>query len=136
MKEEQNNVLSWVFTNTSEMMQPISTWEWGDEKDAMMASPKNHRILFENDDVRILDVIINPEEKEELHTHRWKSIFIVDALADMRYYGASGEVEFERAAPPLLEHTLVTWKEPEGLHAVENISPTQTLHGIRIELKR
>jgi len=81
-------------------------------------------------------VIINPGEKEAFHTHRWKSVFIVDALADMRYYRASGEMEFENAAPPQLERTLVTWKEPEGLHAVENISLHQTLHGIRIELKR
>jgi hypothetical protein len=137
MKEEKKHVLGWEFVDTSETIQPNETWEWGDEKDAMIASPQNHRILFENQEIRILDVIINPGEREELHTHRWKSVFIVDALASMRYLGASGEVVFERTVPPVpITRTVVTWKEPEGLHAIENISLNQTIHGIRIELKR
>jgi hypothetical protein len=127
----------WQFVDTSSMLKPIENWHWGEEKDAMEASIQHHRVLFENEDVRVLEVIINPGEKEDFHTHKLKSIFIVDSIADMRYYGPQGEIQFEQKAPPAhVFRTSVTWKEPEGLHAIENLSQTQVIHGIRIELKR
>jgi len=127
----------WQFIDTSSMLEPIENWCWKEEKDAMQASTKNHRILFENEEVRILEVVIMPGEKEDFHTHKWKSVFIVDSLADMRYYGPQGEIQYERKAPPPAAfRTSVTWKEPEGLHAIENLSNTQVIHGIRIEMKR
>ncbi|MGE5195738.1 MAG: hypothetical protein ACM3JI_00210 [Anaerolineae bacterium] len=128
--------MQWQFLDTSQMVEPTKNWPWTENKDAMVAAVNNHRVLFENQDVRVLEVVIRPGEKEELHTHRWKSIFIVDSLADMRYYGADGRIVFERPAPPFrVAGTTFTWKEPEGLHAIENLSQTQILHGIRIELK-
>jgi hypothetical protein len=94
-------------------------------------------VLFENEEVRILEVTIQPGEKEDFHTHRLKSVFIVDALADMRYFGPQGEIQYERKAPPPhVFRTSVTWKEPEGLHAIENLSQDQVIHGIRIEIKK
>lgn len=126
----------WQFLDTSSMLEPVVDWSWGENKDAMQASTKNHRVLFENDEVRILEVTIKPQEKEDFHTHKWKSVFIVDSLADMRYYGPKGEIQYERKAPPPdVFCTSVTWKEPEGLHAIENLSHTQAIHGIRIEIK-
>lgn len=126
----------WNYVDTSAMLMPVEDWPWGEELDAMQAASQHHRLLFENEEVRVLEVTIPPGEKEELHTHRWKSVFIVDSLADMRYYGPKGEIQFERAAPPPhVVGTSFTWKEPEGLHAIENTSATQVLHGIRIELK-
>lgn len=126
----------WNYVDTSALFTPVEDWPWGEETDAMEAAWQHHRLLFENEEVRILEVTIPPGEKEELHTHRWKSVFIVDSHADMRYFGTNGEIEFERKAPPAhVAGTSVTWKEPEGLHAIENTSATQTLHGIRIEIK-
>ncbi len=112
-------------------------WKWTEDKDAMQAAPDYHRVLFENEEVRVLEVIIKPGEKEDFHTHQWKSVFIVDSLADMRYFGAEGEVRYESKAPPRdVFRTSLTWKEPEGLHAIENLSQDQVIHGIRIELKK
>ncbi len=126
----------WQFIDTASMLQPLEEWLWKEEKDAMQASTRNHRILFENDAVRVLEVTIHPGEKEDFHTHQWKSVFIVDSLADMRYFGPQGEIQYERKAPPRDAFcTSVTWKEPEGLHAIENLSQDQVIHGIRIEIK-
>lgn len=126
----------WQFIDTASLLQPLEDWHWDESHDAMQASTKNHKILFENDEVRILEVVINPREKEDFHTHRLKSVFIVDALADMRYFGPQGEIQYERKAPPAdVFCTSVTWKEPEGLHAIENVSHDRVIHGIRIEIK-
>lgn len=126
----------WQYIDTSTMLEPIEDGHWEEKQDAMEASTKHHRVLFENKDVRILEVVINPGEKEDFHTHKWKSVFIADSVADMRYYGPEEKVVWERKAPPRDGfRTSVTWKEPEGRHAIENLSSDQVIHGIRIELK-
>jgi hypothetical protein len=35
-------------------------WPWSDELDALMAAPKHHWLVFENDRVRVLDTRIAP----------------------------------------------------------------------------
>lgn len=48
-------------------------------QDGVAAAPENHRVIFENDDIRVLDVLVRPGEREVLHHHRWPSVFVVDA---------------------------------------------------------
>jgi hypothetical protein len=116
-----------------------SDWSWPDSLDAVEAAPDSHRVLFENDRVRAVEVVIPPGETEPRHTHRWPSVLLVDRAARIRYYDAEGTVAYEspeRAAdesatlsPPRAE-----WMEPEGPHAVENID-TVPYHALRVELK-
>ena len=53
-------------------------WPWPDDLDACIAAPASHHVLFENDAVRVLEVIIEPGTREPLHTHRTPSVMIVD----------------------------------------------------------
>lgn len=116
-----------------------SDWPWPDSLDAVEAAPKSHRVLMENDRVRVVEVVISPGEKEPVHTHRWPSVMLVDRAARIRYYDEDGDVAFEsperaegetaETSPPRTE-----WMEPEGPHAVENVDTTP-YHAIRIELK-
>jgi hypothetical protein len=48
--------------------------DWPDSLDAVTAAPANHKVVFENDKVRILQVIGEPYVLEPLHTHKWPSI--------------------------------------------------------------
>ena len=57
-------------------------WEYPDSLDALVAAPGSHRLLFENDDVRVLETTIGPGETVPLHTHRWPSVLYVVATAD------------------------------------------------------
>jgi hypothetical protein len=50
------------------------TWEHPDELDAVVAAPTSHRIVFENEDVRVLEVTVAPGVHEPEHTHRWPSV--------------------------------------------------------------
>jgi hypothetical protein len=110
-------------------------WPWPDSLDAVVAAPKSHRIFIENEQVRVLEVMIEPGEKEPPHTHRWPSVMIVDRRSRIRYYSEEDKLVYETPmnseAPENLEPR---WMDPEGLHAVENID-SKPLHAIRIEIK-
>lgn len=49
-----------------------------DPLDAVVAAPKNHRVLFEDDHIRILEVTVQPGETENIHIHRNASVQIYD----------------------------------------------------------
>jgi hypothetical protein len=102
--------------------------------DAPLAAPASHRVVLENERVRVLEVTIEPGVREPEHTHQAASVMIVDEPAQIRYY-AAGALQFESSArtgsPPGVR---VRWMEPEGPHAVQNIDQHR-YHAVRIELR-
>jgi hypothetical protein len=109
-------------------------WPWPETMDALLAAPGSHRVLLENDRVRVLDVVIGPGAREPEHTHQAPSVMIVDEPARIRYY-AGGAVRFESPARSGFSPGVrVCWMEPEGPHSVENIDEHR-YHAIRVELK-
>jgi hypothetical protein len=58
-----------------------TTSTWDSALDAVVAAPANHRVLFENDRVRVLEVNLAPDEEEPTHHHRWRSIFVLDQVS-------------------------------------------------------
>jgi hypothetical protein len=65
---------------------PDEQWPWPDTLDACVAAPQSHRLLFENEVVRVLEVSIEPGTREPVRTHRAPSVMIVDGPARIRYY--------------------------------------------------
>jgi len=53
---------------------PRSEADWPDSLDAVKAAPANHKIVFENDKIRILEVVGDPYVLEPLHTHQWPGV--------------------------------------------------------------
>lgn len=49
-------------------------WEWPEDLDALKAAPDNHKIVYEDKNVRVLAVILDGKKSEPIHTHKWKSI--------------------------------------------------------------
>src|SRR5271165_1175988 len=43
--------------------------------DAVIAAPKHHKVLFENGQLRVLEVTLEPNDEEPVHHHRWPSVF-------------------------------------------------------------
>jgi hypothetical protein len=97
--------------------------------DAVIASPKTHKVLFENDAVRVLQVEIAPGVKEPLHEHQYKSITIIESPAKLRYEDKNGKLITD------LFNEGVSWIEPVGLHTAQNVD-TKPFKGYRIELKK
>jgi ketosteroid isomerase-like protein len=109
---------------------------WPAKLDAVRAAPKNHKILMENDQVRVLEVSLAPDEKEPLHHHKWPSVLYIQEAGDFIDYDSEGKVIFDtRKLPEPLSFPLTMQKEPEAPHAVVNLSKTKPIRLIRVELK-
>jgi plastocyanin len=109
-------------------------WPWPQTMDALQAAPDSHHVLVDNDQVRVLEVVIEPGAREPEHTHQAPSVMIVDEPARIRYY-VGDTLQFESPAQsPAAAGTRVSWMEPECPHSVENIDQHR-YHAIRIELK-
>jgi hypothetical protein len=107
-----------------------------DVLDAVIAAPENHRILLENDRVRVLEVTLRPREKEPVHAHRWPSVLYIDKAGDFRDYDGQGKVLFDsRAGKEPIKYPMTQWLGPQAPHAVENLSD-ELIHLIRVELKK
>jgi hypothetical protein len=110
-------------------------WRWEDALDAVRAAPDQHRVLFENDDVRVLDTRIAPGERTPVHTHRWPAAHYVVSWSDFVRRDADGAmiVDTRTAGPKATPQAI--WGEPLPPHSLENVG-VALLHIISTEVKR
>ena len=67
--------------------------DWEPHLDAVIAAPGNHRVVFENDVLRVLEVTLLDGEEEPTHHHRWPSVFVFDQVqGPVHDLGPNGEV--------------------------------------------
>jgi hypothetical protein len=113
------------------------TWPWPDTLDAVVAAPRSHRVLFENERTRVLEVMIGPDQREPTHTHRWPSVMMVNRPARIRYYSGNTltYTSPEQPSPAVEPGPRVSWLDPEGPHSVENIDG-HPYGAFRIEFKQ
>jgi hypothetical protein len=128
--------LSSCATHTSPGNSSGQAWPWPEALDAARAASESHKILFENDRVRVFDVTVLPHTREPIHTHRWPSVAYVDRGGAFRDFDLNGNVVFDsrtaKGPPPKLPAAF--WDEPLAPHAIENLSD-EPVHLIRVELK-
>ena len=111
-------------------------WEWPDSLDALAAASAFHRLVLENDDVRVLETRIGPGETVPLHTHRWPSVLYVLAAGHVVRRDHEGRLLTDsRAAGPPAEAGSAAWVAPMPPHTVENVD-TSEIRLLNIELKR
>jgi hypothetical protein len=111
-------------------------WPWPDELDAMIAATKHHKLLLENERVRVLDTCIPSGERTAVHTHKWPATFYVMSWSDFIRYDDKDNVVLDSrtlANPPSAGTAM--WSEPLAPHSLENIG-SQDLRVISIELKK
>lgn len=106
---------------------------WGPELDAVRAAPANHKVVLENDRVRVLEVTVRPGEREPLHAHCNPSVLYVMERGALREHAADGRIlRDDKAAPATLPIT--QWHETDPPHSVENPG-TVPIRILRVELK-
>lgn len=102
------------------------TWEWPDSLDALMAAPEFHRLVLENDDVRVLETRIPPGATVPLHTHPWPSVVYVNATGHVvRRDHEGGLLTDTRATGTLAESGTASWLPPLPPHTVENTDDSE-----------
>ena len=100
-----------------------------------MAAPGSHRLLLENDAVRVLEARIGPGETVPLHTHRWPSVLYVVANAEHVRRDETGTVISDtrvEGGPAPAGSTF--WLTARGPHSVENVDEAE-IRLLNIELK-
>jgi hypothetical protein len=114
---------------------------WDPAFDAVIAAPQNHKVVFENDRLRVLEVTLEPDEEEPIHHHRWPSVFIFDQVqGPVHDIAPDGTIlPPNRDVMQALQKwdgkgSLVVDMAPQPLGRVLNASG-KTVHGIRIEMK-
>lgn len=108
---------------------------WGPELDAVVAAPGNHRVLLENEHVRVLEVTVPPHASEPVHAHCWPSTLYIQTMTDMLERDTTGKVVFDsRKLPVQPEPPFARWSGPQAPHSIENLGDAP-LTLIRVEQK-
>ena len=114
---------------------------WDPQLDAVIAAPKQHKVLFENDRLRVLEVILEADDEEPVHHHRWPSVFVFDQVQ-----GPVHDISPDGTVLPPNRDVMVALKEwdgngclvvhmaPQPAGRVHNASG-KPIHGVRIEMK-
>jgi hypothetical protein len=113
----------------------ISSWDHPDALDSLNAAPANHRLVYEDDRVRLLEVTILPGETEPLHGHKYPSVFAFDAVQPTLHdHTPDGKpVDLKRG---LLDNEFPACLSmgPQEPHAAQN-TDTYPQHFYRLEFK-
>jgi len=104
-----------------------------DAQDALVASPANHTVLFEDADVRVLDVHSQPHTREAVHTHRLPSVMYIEQQGAGTYDTPDGTDHRSHPTDPNFKPRVIGIKS-EGPHWTENTGDVP-FHAIRVEFK-
>ena len=89
--------------------------------DALAAAPRHHRLLLENDSVRVLDTCVEAGETVPLHAHQWPAAYYVLSWGDFVRRDEGGEIVLDsRKKPMAVAPGQAIWASPLGAaHAGE-----------------
>lgn len=119
----------------------LANSEWPPELDAVVAAPRHHRVVYENEHLRVLEVTLEPGDEEPVHHHRWPSVFVFDQVAGPVHDLAPDGTQLPDNRDVIKaisawdgQGCLVVHMAPQVPGRVFNASP-KTIHGIRVEMK-
>ena len=96
-------------------------------QDVVKVSPETHKVLLENEQVRVLDVHVKPGEKVGMHSHPAGILYyLTDGKLKITYPDGKTEEREVKAGTAL-------WSEAVT-HAVESVG-TAEFHEVHTELK-
>jgi hypothetical protein len=124
-------------TSTFAQDKSPSCWPWPDSMEATIANPRDHNILYQDPNIRFLEVTNPPGNPVHMHTHSLSSVFLViepqprgrDHKADGSVTAPGGEV------PASANFPILSADGPQGLHSFEDLD-TFTKHFYRVEFKK
>jgi hypothetical protein len=112
-----------------------STWPYPPELDAMVAAADHHKVLFEDDRVRVLDAWCVAGDTVPLHTHCWAGVLYILSSSDFVRRDPDGNVLVDTRSThstPMADSA--TWGAALPPHSLENVGTTE-LRTITVEMK-
>jgi hypothetical protein len=111
-----------------------NNWPWPDSLDALVAAPEHHKLVMENERVRVLNTQIPPGDIVPVHTHRWPAVYFTIAGGDFVRRDGEGNVLFDSRMHPDPAAPPARYIDCLPPHSVENVGPTE-IHLISFEMK-
>ncbi len=108
--------------------------EWPDALDALRAAPTHHRLLLENERVRVIHTQIPGGDTAPLHTHRWSGAAYVISASDFIRRAHEGNILFDSRGSGLVAAQAVHWLDPLPPHTVENVGAS-AISIVTVEVK-
>ncbi len=99
-------------------------WPCPDSLDALIAAPKHHMLILENDRVRVVRTFIPAGDFVPVHTHRWPGVVHILSWSDFIRRDNNGEVLFDSRTVIAPQLPGVQYTEALLPHSVENIGDT------------
>jgi hypothetical protein len=114
---------------------PTDAWPWPDSLDAVVAAPRFHTVLFEDDRVRVLDGRVPPGAVVPEHTHRWGGVLYILSSSDFVRRDPTGKVLVDtRATGTAPKVGAASWGAPLTPHTFENVG-SQEFRTLTVEMK-
>jgi quercetin dioxygenase-like cupin family protein len=109
---------------------------WSPELDAVVASSNHHRLVMENESVRVLETIIGPGEITNLHTHQWPAAAYFLSCSDMVRRDENGTITMDsRTLDTQRQPGEAVWTPSLGPHTLENVG-NDIIHVVTVEVKQ
>lgn len=113
----------------------VAGWSWPPELDGPIAAPDHHRVIFENERVRVLETRIRAGDIAPLHTHQLPTVMYVLSGSHFIRRDETGATMLDtRSAVPPFEMPRVMWSASNPAHTLENTGDDD-LFVIGVELK-
>jgi hypothetical protein len=110
-------------------------WPWSSSLDALVAAPQHHRLMYENERVRVLEVRIPRGQIVPVHTHRWPAVLYLQSWSEHMRRDQAGKLIFDsREVGSARVIPSAVWCPPLPPHSVENIGEAE-LFVLSVELK-
>lgn len=111
------------------------SFDWPVHLDAMCAAPEHHKILFENDRVRVLDSKVSSGDSTPVHTHRWPAVLHILSVSDFVRCDPDGKEVFDsRDSETASSVGQTVWSSPLEPHFVKNVGDGE-IRVISVEIK-
>jgi hypothetical protein len=110
--------------------------------DAVTAAPDQHNVLFEDEHVRVLEILLPPLSAEPIHIHALPSVIMGETggtggakflYTEYRFSNGKFVETAKNEISPTAGYRTV-WTGPEGPHSITNIGPVP-VRFTRIEIK-
>lgn len=106
---------------------------WPPELDGIVAAPDHHRVLFENDAVRVVETIVRSGDTTPVHTHPRTVMYVVSGSHFIRR-DDTGAVTLDTRTEGGLDAGAVLWSDGTPPHTIENPAD-EDLIVVGVELK-
>ena len=106
-----------------------------DHLDAVAAAPKHHKVLLENEQIRVLETLLLPGEETEVHTHIWSGFLYIISWSDFVRYDEHRNIMMDSArlgSAPIPGTAILA--APLPAHSLRNVG-SQNIHVILTEFK-